>query len=90
MAYSTVPRWYIVGEKEDKIHVMSHSLTWTTDAKSAATYQHPGQASMVLEGLKRMEFGGRSEVKNVKCLRVNDLDALLMQQMLTQISDGDY
>lgn len=91
MAYVTAARWYIVGEKESKVHVWSHQMTWTKDSGMAATYQHPSQAALVLDGLQRMMMSGRTDgIKEIKCLRVEDLDRLLMQQTLIGISDGDF
>lgn len=84
MAYQTAARWYLVSLKDGKVKVWSHQMDWTVESGKAATFQHPTQATLVLEGLQRMGIG------DAKCVRVNDLDALLMQQMLTQISDGDY
>lgn len=89
--YITPSRWYIVGEREGKVHVWSHQMSWTTDSGKAMTFQHPSQAQLVLDGLQRMLMSGRTDgVKEIKCLRVEDLDRLLMQQTLMGIADGDY
>lgn len=75
--------WFIVRESGGKIQVWSHQLSWTEDSAKAVRYKHPTEAAMVLETLTRMESG-------VSCLRVEDLDRLLVQQTLMGISDGDF
>lgn len=75
--------WFLVRECKDKVQVWSHQMTWVTDSSKAVRYKHPTEAKMVLEALARTESG-------VRCLRVGDLDQLLVQQTLMGISDGDF
>lgn len=75
--------WFLVREHGGKVQVWSHQMTWVTDSAKAVRYKHPTEASMVLEALVRSEPG-------VRCLRVGDLDQLLVQQTLMGISDGEF
>lgn len=75
--------WFLVCEDAGKVKVWSHQMDWTTDSSRAVRYKHPTEASMVLEALARVKSG-------VRCLRVGDLDQLLVQQTLLGISDGEF
>lgn len=75
--------WFLVREDNGKVKVWSHQMSWTTDSAKAVRYKHPTEAAMVLEALAHVSSG-------VRCLRVGDLDQLLVQQTLMGISDGEF
>jgi hypothetical protein len=75
--------WFLVTEKSGKVQVWSHQMTWTTDSSKAVRYLHPTEAKLVLDSLNRMG-------EKAQCLRVEDLDRLLLQQTLMGIADGQF